>query len=112
MIIWLASYPKSGNTWVRTIINELLFNNNSEDIFNSTSKNIRQFPSFTDFENNLDINQSTLFNKWFIQYPNDNVENLSKLVKTGPNTFNLISNFSFLKFEFVASLFLRICFSF
>ena len=46
-----------------------------------------------DFENNLDINQSTLFNKWFIQYPNDNVENLSKLVKTGPNTFNLISNF-------------------
>lgn len=23
-VIWLASYPKSGNTWVRTIINEIL----------------------------------------------------------------------------------------
>ena len=26
MIIWLASYPKSGNTWVRTIINQIIFN--------------------------------------------------------------------------------------
>ena len=29
MIVWLASYPKSGNTWLRTILNQLLF---SEDI--------------------------------------------------------------------------------
>ena len=46
-----------------------------------------------DFENTLDVNQNNTFDKWFIQYPNDNVENLSKLMKTGPNTFNLISNF-------------------
>ena len=25
MIIWLASYPKSGNTWLRSIISALLF---------------------------------------------------------------------------------------
>ena len=25
MIIWLASYPKSGNTWVRLFLNSLLF---------------------------------------------------------------------------------------
>ena len=26
MIIWLESYPKSGNTWVRSIVNQLAFN--------------------------------------------------------------------------------------
>ena len=25
MIIWLASYPKSGNTWIRSFLNTLLF---------------------------------------------------------------------------------------
>ena len=30
MIIWLASYPKSGNTWVRSFLNSLLFNKNNE----------------------------------------------------------------------------------
>ena len=26
MIIWLSSYPKSGNTWLRSILVQLLFN--------------------------------------------------------------------------------------
>ena len=30
MIIWIASYPKSGNTWVRAMISALLY---SEDGF-------------------------------------------------------------------------------
>jgi hypothetical protein len=30
-IIWLASYPKSGNTWVRLIINNLLFGLNYDE---------------------------------------------------------------------------------
>ena len=25
MIIWLASYPKSGNTWVRSMVASLLY---------------------------------------------------------------------------------------
>ena len=51
MIIWLASYPKSGNTWVRTIINELIFRENDiNNIFDEASINIRQFPQYTDFE--------------------------------------------------------------
>ena len=25
MIIWLASYPKSGNTWVRAMLSSLLY---------------------------------------------------------------------------------------
>ena len=30
MIIWLASYPKSGNTWLRFFIISLLFANNKK----------------------------------------------------------------------------------
>ena len=35
MIIWLASYPKSGNTWVRSIVNQLAFHDikTNEDVF-------------------------------------------------------------------------------
>ena len=32
MIIWLASYPKSGNTWVRAFLTSLLFKNNFSDL--------------------------------------------------------------------------------
>ena len=35
MIIWLASYPKSGNTWVRLFLDNLLFTNNQFDINNN-----------------------------------------------------------------------------
>ena len=44
MIVWIASYPKSGNTWVRTLLSSYLY---SEDgIFNfDLLKKIPQFPS-------------------------------------------------------------------
>ncbi len=43
MIIWLASYPKSGNTWVRIFINYLLFSNNEK--ININNIKIGQFPN-------------------------------------------------------------------
>jgi len=50
MIVWIASYPKSGNTWVRSLLSAYLY---SEDgIFNfDLLKKIDQFPSkkFFDF---------------------------------------------------------------
>ena len=50
MIIWIASYPKSGNTWVRYFLVSLLANKK----INVTLKdlqNIKQFPS----KSNLDV---------------------------------------------------------
>ena len=47
MIIWIASYPKSGNTWVRAIINSLLDSNNNKVDINNIK--IRQFPLVRDF---------------------------------------------------------------
>ena len=43
MIIWLASYPKSGNTWVRSFISTILFSVNGENDFSNLGQ-IRQFP--------------------------------------------------------------------
>jgi len=51
------------------------------------------FANNHDFENMLDVTMESSFTNWFIQYPNDSSQDLSKLLKTGPNTFNLISNF-------------------
>ena len=42
MIIWLASYPKSGNTWVRSFIISLLY---SED-GSSNLKDLEKIPQF------------------------------------------------------------------
>ena len=102
MIIWLASYPKSGNTWVRTIINELLYtNNNLDNIFNNASKNIRQFPAYSDFKDSFEftslerneIVKDKLINKtiksWIILQNKINRDKKIKLFKT----HNLLGKF-------------------
>ena len=43
MIIWLASYPKSGNTYVRAFLSAYYFSQNGQFDFNQIS-NIEQFP--------------------------------------------------------------------
>ena len=51
MIIWLASYPKSGNTWVRSIIASLIYSSDGRFNFKLLNK-IDQFPEkkyFKDF---------------------------------------------------------------
>ena len=49
MIIWIASYPKSGNTWVRSLLSTYLYSDNSIFNFNLLN-NIPQFPSKRYFE--------------------------------------------------------------
>ena len=43
MIIWLASYPKSGNTWVRAFLSAYLYTNNGNFNFDLLDK-IKEFP--------------------------------------------------------------------
>ena len=49
MIIWLASYPKSGNTWLRAFISSILYSDNGQMNKNLWTK-IQQFPSVIDFD--------------------------------------------------------------
>ena len=62
MIIWLASYPKSGNTWIRSFLASLLFNKNNKADLDGIS-NIPQYPlrsHFKNLVNNIDdIKRST-----------------------------------------------------
>jgi hypothetical protein len=44
MIIWIASYPKSGNTWVRSLLASYLFSKDGSFSFDLLNK-IGQFPS-------------------------------------------------------------------
>jgi hypothetical protein len=49
MIVWIASYPKSGNTWLRSLISSYFFTN--DGVFNfELLKNIPSYPSPPFFE--------------------------------------------------------------
>ena len=50
MIIWLSSYPKSGNTLLRSMISAYFFTQDGSFNF-KTLNNINQFPDFKLFEN-------------------------------------------------------------
>ena len=50
MIIWLASYPKSGNTWVRSFLTSLLYDKKNDEVLSAIS-NISQYPLRSHFNN-------------------------------------------------------------
>ena len=54
MIVWLSSYPKSGNTFVRSMLSAYLFSQDGKFSFNLL-KQIKQFPDLALFKN-LGIN--------------------------------------------------------
>ena len=79
MIIWLASYPKSGNTFLRSILGTYFFSKDGNFSFDQVYK-IAQFPSLFHFnEINVDINniEQTMGNYVNVQN-NLNLKNKSK----------------------------------
>ena len=95
MIIWLASYPKSGNTWIRSIICSMLYSRNGLFDFNLLEK-IKQFPSrksFKDFTSDFqNINELKKF--WIIAQEKINLDQKIKFCKTHHINCK-IDNFSF-----------------
>ena len=66
MIIWLASYPKSGNTFVRSLLTSYLYTNDGSFEFNILEK-IKQFPDNVLFKNlGIDSNDKNDQSKNFI----------------------------------------------
>ena len=90
MIIWLASYPKSGNTWVRSIISSLLYT--EDGIFNfKLLKKIDQFPKkayFKEFINNFN-NFNEIKKNWIVVQDKINLDNKVKLFKTHPGKYTV-----------------------
>ena len=83
MIIWLASYPKSGNTWIRIFLNTLLFSENDTKV-DINKDFISQFPLRNQFKNlskNIDdineIAKNSIFAQEYL-----NLDNKIKILKT------------------------------
>ena len=51
MIIWLASYPKNGNTWLRSLISAYYYTNDGLFLGDKHLQNIQQFPTKKFLEN-------------------------------------------------------------
>ena len=83
MIIWLASYPKSGNTWVRSFLNSLLFNKSNEANLSEISK-IDQYPKRSHFINLVKEIDSleNLSSNWIESQKILNKDNKIKFLKT------------------------------
>ena len=94
MIIWLASYPKSGNTWIRSFLNTLLFSKNNE--LNLNNIVIDQFPNrkhFKDFTDNLD-NFNEIAGNWIKAQEKLNKDKKIRFFKTH-NIFCTVNKHSF-----------------
>ena len=87
MIIWLASYPKSGNTWLRAFITSLLFENSGPNsLANMTS--IRAYPVTDDFKNLLDDYKDfkKIAQNWETTQNIINLQKKNKIFKNPPYT--------------------------
>ncbi len=80
MIVWISSYPKSGNTWIRTFISTYYLSSNDKFDFKML-KNIRQFPHEKFFNKKItDINSA--INNWDLAQNNINLKNELIFLKT------------------------------
>ena len=83
MIIWVASYPKSGNTWVRTIISSLLYTDDGLFDF-SIIKKIEQYPQTRFFKGltNEYNNIHEIKKYWITSQEKINIDKKIKFFKT------------------------------
>mgnify|MGYP001220681077 FL=1 len=95
MIIWLASYPKSGNTWVRAFLSSILYSEKGINDF-STLHKIEQFPKKEHFEDLIEDlqNPKKIFENWKNAQNKINLNKNIKLLKTH-HVLCKIDNFEF-----------------
>jgi hypothetical protein len=95
MIVWLASYPKSGNTWLRALLSGYFFS--KEGSFNfDLLKKIDQYPSAPYFEkyDDLFLKPESTSKYWLQEQIRINQDNKLRFFKTH-NALCKINNNSF-----------------
>ena len=100
MIVWLASYPKSGNTLLRSMLSAYFFS--TDGIYNfDLIKNIKQFPNITLFENlDIDIkNEEEVIKNYIKVQENFNKKNSIQFCKTHSCLFNYKDKYPFTNLE-------------
>ena len=95
MIIWLASYPKSGNTWIRAMLSALLYAENGCFDIRHLQK-IPQYPTRKDFKDlvNDRKNIKEIMKHWITTQNILNLDNKIKFFKTH-NALCKIENYPF-----------------
>jgi len=95
MIMWLASYPKSGNTWLRALLASYFYSENGNFDFDILKK-VSQFPSKNHFKDypNLFKNIPDTAEFWIEAQEKINSDGKFRLFKTH-NAYLDINNFSF-----------------
>ena len=83
MIIWLASYPKSGNTWLRSLLSGYFFSKDGSFNFDLL-KYIDQYPSPSYFEKYKDLflNPESTSKYWLQEQERINKDNKLRFFKT------------------------------
>ena len=93
MIIWCASYPKSGNTWVRAIIASLVYSKNG--IFNfDMLRKVSLFPKrfyFKDFISDYS-DLKKISQHWIDAQEKINSDGKLKIYKTHNGNYNFLGN--------------------
>ena len=95
MIIWLASYPKSGNTWLRALLASYYYSKNGEFNFKLLPK-IYGFPArryFKVYNDNL-TNVTDTAKYWIDAQKKINSDNKLRLFKTH-NALGSVNNYNF-----------------
>ena len=95
MIFWIASYPKSGNTWLRALLSSYYYTKDGK-YDQSFIKKIGQFPEkrhFKNFEYNKDIVTDTS-KYWIKAQEKINLDNSLRFFKTH-NSFGTLNNNQF-----------------
>ena len=96
MIIWLASYPKSGNTLIRSMLSAYLFS--KDGVYNfDIIKNIRHFPNIELFEKlNINPDNDGEIIKNYVNVQNSfNDKNSIQFLKTHSYLFNFNNSYPF-----------------
>ena len=93
MFVWLASYPKSGNTLVRSLLGAYFFSKDGNFNFDLI-KNIKQFPHAGLFESlGLDLkNEKELIKNYIKVQESINQKNIVQFLKTHSYLFNIEGN--------------------
>ena len=93
MFIWLSSYPKSGNTLVRSMLSAYYFSKNGKYDFEQI-KNIKQFPNTSLFEKiGVDITNEKEIIKNYINVQKKLIKkNSIQFLKTHSYLFNIDNN--------------------
>ena len=93
MIIWLASYPKSGNTLVRSLLSAYFFSKEGDYNFDLI-KNIQQFPDINLFKKfGVNINNENEIIKNYISIQDKiNKKNSIQFYKTHSSLFKIKEN--------------------